>query len=99
MEERKGQSQRLRPEAALSSSHFLFMTEKEKLLDSVYEVEKNDADHGAGSQAIPEVVCKKGLNIEGWKLPSPGGVSVSVGERTALLKTGMLPPLELTFNA
>lgn len=24
--------------AALSSSHFLFMTEKEKLLDSVYEV-------------------------------------------------------------
>ncbi|KAI3673504.1 hypothetical protein L6452_39625 [Arctium lappa] len=38
MEERKGQSQCLRPEAALSSSHFLFMTEKEKLLDSVYEV-------------------------------------------------------------
>ncbi|KAI3692708.1 hypothetical protein L6452_32530 [Arctium lappa] len=47
------------------------------------EVKKNDADHGAGSQAIPEVVCKKGPSIEGWKFPSPGGVSVSVGERSA----------------
>ncbi|KAI3697853.1 hypothetical protein L6452_30951 [Arctium lappa] len=65
----------------------------------INKFEKNDADHGAGSQAIPEVVCKKGLSIEGWKFPSPGGVSVSVGERTTLLKTGMLPPLELTFNA
>ncbi|KAI3692707.1 hypothetical protein L6452_32529 [Arctium lappa] len=45
-------------------------------------VKKNDADHGAGSQAIPEVVCKKGPSIEGWKFPSPGGVSVSVGERS-----------------
>ncbi|KAI3679240.1 hypothetical protein L2E82_51534 [Cichorium intybus] len=41
-------------------------------------VEKNDADHGAGSQAIPEVVCKKGISIEGWKFPSPGGVSALV---------------------
>ncbi|KAK1406005.1 hypothetical protein QVD17_42316 [Tagetes erecta] len=37
------------------------------------QVEKNDADHGASSQAIPEVVCKKGISIEGWKFPSPGG--------------------------
>ncbi|KAI3779322.1 hypothetical protein L2E82_08999 [Cichorium intybus] len=41
-------------------------------------VEKNDVDHGAGSQAIPEVVCKKGISIEGWKFPSPGGVSALV---------------------
>ncbi|KAI3491342.1 hypothetical protein L1887_44321 [Cichorium endivia] len=56
--------------------------ELRRFLSSLFSDDKSkSADHGAGSQAIPEVVCKKGISIEGWKFPSPGGVSVSVGER------------------